>query len=95
MKIIQQSSNSIFNYQNLKGIKLLTMLRLGLTYFRDFKLKLCFQDSLNPICNCGTDLETTPHFLPHCPRFSNEILILINNIWNIDNNILNLNISRL
>ena len=32
-----------------------------------------FQDTLNPICNCGT-VETTMHDLLHCPKCSNERL---------------------
>ena len=40
------------------------------------------------------DIETTAHYLLHCPLFSDERLILINNIRDIDNNILNLNDSR-
>ena len=94
MKFIRQSPNSIFNCHNPKVVKLLTRLRLGLSHLRDHKFKHSFQDSLNSICNCGTDVETTTHYLLHCPLFSDERLILINNIRNIDNNILNLNDSR-
>ena len=93
LKFIQPSPNNIFNCHNPKGVKLLTRLRLDLSYLRDHKSKYSFQDLLNPICNCGTDVETTTHYLLHCPRFSNERLILINNIQNVDNNILNLNDS--
>ena len=88
------SPNNIFNSHNPMGVKLLTKLRLGLSHLHDHKFKHSFQDSLNPICNCGTDVETTTHCLLHCPLFSDERLILINNIRNIDNNILNLNDSR-
>ena len=84
----------MFNCHNPKGTKLLTKLRLGLNHLRDQKFKHIFQDSLNPICNCGTDVETTTHYLLHCPLFSDERLILINNIWNIGSSILNLNDSR-
>ena len=94
LKFIRPSPNSIFNCHNTKGVKLLTRLRLGLSHLRDHKFKHSFQDSLNPICNCGTDVETTTHYLLHCPLFSDERLILINNIRNIDSNILNLNDSR-
>ena len=94
LKFIRPSPNSIFNFHNPKGVTLLTRLRLGLSHLRDHKFKHSFQDSLNPICNCGTDVETTTHYLPHCPLFSDERLILINNIRNIDSNILNLNDSR-
>ena len=94
LKFIRPSPNSIFNCHNPKGVKLLTRLRLGLSHLRDHKFKHSFQDSLNPICNCGTDVETITHYLLHCPLFSDERLILISNIRNIDSNILNLNDSR-
>ena len=45
--------------------------------------------------NCRTDVETTTHYLLHCSLFSDESLILIINTQNTDNNILNLNDSRL
>ena len=94
LKFIRPSPNSIFNCHNPKGVKLLTRLRLGLSHLRDHKFKHSFQDLLNLICNCVTDVETTTHYLLHCPLFSNERLILINNIRYIDSNILNLNDSR-
>ena len=94
LQFIRPSPNSIFSFHNPKGVKLLTRLMLGLSHLRDHKFKQSFQDSLNPICNCGVDVETTTHYLLHCPLFSDERLILINNIQNIDNNILNLNDSR-
>ena len=94
LKFIRPSPNSIFNCHNPKGVKLLRRLRLDLSHLRDHKFKHSFQDSLNPICNCGTDVETTTHYLLHCPLFSDERLILINGIRNIDSNILNLIDSR-
>ena len=94
LKFIRPSPNSIFNCHHPKGVKLLTRLRLGLSHLRDHKFKHSFQDSLNPICNRGTDVETTTHYLLPYRLFSDERLILINNIRNIDNNILNLNDSR-
>ena len=69
LKFIRPSPNSIFNCHNSKGVKLLTRLRLGLSHLRDSKFKHSFQYSLNPICNCGTDVETTTHYLLHCPFF--------------------------
>ena len=84
LQFIRPSPNSIFNCHNPKGVKLLTRLRLGLSHLRDHKFKHSFQDSLNPICNCGTDVETTTHYRLHCPLFSDESLILINNILNLN-----------
>ena len=81
------------SYNPNRENNLLTRSRLGLSHHCDHKFKHSFQDSLN-IWNCGTDVETTTHYLLHCPLFFNERLILINNILNIDNNILNLNYFR-
>ena len=94
LQFIRPSPKSIFKCHNPKGVKLLTRWKLGLGHLRDHKFKHNFQDSLNPVCNCGTDVETTTHYLLHCRLFSDERLILINNIRNSNNNILNLNDSR-
>ena len=94
LQFIRPSPNSTFNCHNPQGVKLLTRLRIGLSHLRDHKFKHSFQDFLNPICNFETDVERTTHYTLHCPLFSDERLILINNIRNIGNNILNLNDSR-
>ena len=36
-----------------------------------------FQDCLNPICICGLDIESTSHFLLHCPTFNDERYTLL------------------
>ena len=94
MKFIRPSPNSIFNSHNAKRIKLLTRLRLGLSHLRDHEFKYSFQVSLNLTSNCRTDVATTTYCLLHYPFFSDERLIFINNIRNIDSNISNLNDSR-
>ena len=43
---------------------------------------------LNPICSCGNDIETSVHFLLHCPNFSSERSTVLDIIGNIDRNIL-------
>ena len=50
------------NSFNTKGIKHLTRLRLWLSHLCDRKVKHGFLDSLNPICSCGLDIETTCHY---------------------------------
>ena len=63
LNFIRPCSNSIFNIHNSYGIKLLTRLRLGLNPLLDHKFRHCFQDTLNPLCDCGNDSETTTiHF---------------------------------
>ena len=74
LAFIRPCLNITFHYHNPKGLKLITMLRLGLSHLRFHKFKHSVQDTLNPICNCGT-VETTVHYLLYCPNFSNERLM--------------------
>ena len=63
LKFIRPSSNSIFNSQSPKGIKLITRIRLGLSHLREHKFWHNFQETLNPICSCGDDIKTAIHCL--------------------------------
>ena len=91
LKFIHPSGNSVFRSHNPKGVTLLTRLRLGLRDLREHKVKHGFLDSLNPICSCGQDIETSTHFLLYCSDYSNERLTFLNLIRNIDRNILDKN----
>ena len=72
-----------------KGIKLVTRLKLGLSHLREHKLKHSFQDTLNPLCSCGLDKETTSHYFLRCPLFHAERSTLLNNINEIDKTVFN------
>ena len=87
MAFITPSANSTFHCHSPDGLKLTTRLRLGLSHLRFHKFKYNFQDTLNPICSCGT-VATTIHYFLHCPNFSNERLTLFNKLQSIDENIL-------
>ena len=73
LKFIRPKPNSFFNCCNLKGIRLITRLRLELSHLREHKFKYNFQNCLNPLCSCGSSIELTSHFLPHCPIFHDKI----------------------
>ena len=83
----------MFQCLKLKGIKLVTRLRLGLSYLRDHKFNHSFQDILNPLFSCGIDIETTTHYFLHCPFFHAERSTLLNNINKIHSTIFNKNKS--
>ena len=68
LKFIRPKANSFFNWLNPKRVKLITILRLGLSNLRDHKFKHSFQGCLNSICSCGIEVETTPHYLLQCPK---------------------------
>ena len=88
LRFIRPSENPIFNCHNSSGIKLITRLRLDFSHLREHKFKHNFQDTLNPICSCVENIETTTHYLLHCPNYLNERMTLWNNLQNTDENIL-------
>ena len=61
--------NKVSNSHNPQGLKLLTRLRLGLSHLRYNKFKHNFLDTIDPLCSCGSDIETTLHFFLYCPNF--------------------------
>ena len=91
MQFIRSCESIVFNCHNLRGVKLLTRLRVGLSHLREHKFKHGFQGTLNPICSCGNDIETSAHFLLQCPHYSNERSTFLNTIRNINRNIFDKN----
>ena len=87
LAFVRPAANSTFHSSNPDGLKLITRLRPGLSHLRFHKFKHNCQNTLNPICSCGT-VETTIHYLLHCPNFSNERLTLFSKLQSIDENIL-------
>ena len=73
----------------------MTRLRVGMSYLREHKFKHNLQDSLNPICSCGLDIESTSHFLLHCPTFNDERYTLLSTLNNFDYKLLELAKSSL
>ena len=90
LKFIRPSANSFFNCRNPKGTKFIRRLRLGLNHLRECKFKHSFQDSLNPFCSCGLDIESTAHYLLPCPKYIPERRTLLSTIENTDKNPLGL-----
>ena len=70
-------------------------MRVGLSHLREHKFKHSFQDTLNPICNCGEDIETTSHYLLHCPDYLHERKTLLNTVSCIVPNIFDFNNDQL
>ena len=88
LNFIRPSANSIFDIHNPLGIKLLTRLRLGLSHLHEHKFRHCFQDTLNPLCECGKYIESTMHFFLHCTNFLIPRQTLFQKIRDIDDSIL-------
>ena len=96
LKFIRPNPNSIFNCHNPKAIKYLSRIRFGLSHLSEHKYKHSFQDTLNPICACGSDIETPCHYLISCPIFDAKRNTLLNNkSRQVSHSILNLNHSEI
>ena len=94
LKFIRPNPKSIFNCHKPKAIKHLSRIRLGLSHLCEHKFNYSFQDVLNPICACGSDVEIPCHYFIYCPIFDAELNTLLNNIRQVAPSILNLNHSR-
>ena len=97
MRFERPSENPIFSCHNPCGIKLITRLRLGFSHIREHKLRHNFQDTLNLICSCRENSETTNYYLLPFPNYLNlnEKMALLNNLQNVEEHILDRNYSRL
>ena len=70
-------------------------MRVGLRYICEHKFKQSFQGTLNPICSCGEDIETTSHYLLHCPNYLQERMTFLNTVTFAVPNISDLNNAQL
>ena len=66
------------------GVKLLSRLRLDFSHLNEHKVRHGFKDGTNCMCDCGSALETTLHFLLQCQQYSTIRLELLNSIHNVD-----------
>ena len=91
LNYIRPSPNSVFNVFDPTGLKLLTRLRVGMSHLREHKFKHNFQDTLNPLCSCSLEVESTSHFFLRCQNYQNIRTALFNELQIIDNTILDMN----
>ena len=81
--------NSIYAIHNISGLKLLTRLRLNFSHLNEHKFRHNFKDTINPMCSCGFEPETTDHYLLRCKLYTDLRLDLLNNIYTIDQSLKN------
>ena len=62
--------NSLFAIHYPADVKLLSRLRLTFSYLHENKFCHNFKDSLSPMCDCGSETETTEHYFLRCPFFA-------------------------
>ena len=80
--------NSRFNVDNPAGVKYLNRLRPNFSHLIEHKFHHNFRDTVNPLCCCNTETETTNHNLLRCHLFSEQRTKLLENVKNLDNTLL-------
>ena len=91
LEFIRPKTNSIFNIHNPKGIEYLTRLRLGFSHLKELMFKHNFQDSVDPLCSCGIETESTKRFLLHCANFSIQKKTLFDKLTELNIDVLTRN----
>ena len=71
ISFLRPKENCVFAIHDTKGLKLLTRLRLNFSHLNEHKFRHGFKDTVDPVCKCGVETETTLHFLLRCRLYSN------------------------
>ena len=79
-KIKPRQAQSIFKIHDPDNLKYIYQLRVGLSQLRSHKETHNFRDTPSDICQCGTGVESTEHFLLLCPNFARQREILFSTI---------------
>ena len=83
LKFIRPTPTPLYGIHHPVGMKLVTRLRMGLSHLRQHKFRHNFCDTINPLCPCNTEPETTDHYLLRCHFFSAYRKVLFDSLKNI------------
>ena len=89
LNFVRPTENSVFQVHDINGVKLLTRLRLDFSHLNEHKFRHNFNDTINPMCSCGKEPETTLHYLLRCDLYSIYRLELLNDICTLNGSLQN------
>ena len=95
LKMIRPSPNPVCDIHNSVDLCLLTRLRLRLSHLNEHKFKHNFKNSVNPLCTCSLEIESTSHFFLHCNHCNNIRSTPSVKLKSLDGNILKLSDTTL
>ena len=72
LKIYRPKATPIFNISDPIDLKMLTRLRVNLSHLREHKFNHNFLDTINPLCSCNIEIESTNHYL-YCAVHSSHV----------------------
>ena len=73
LAFIRPKECSIYNIIDPYGLKLLTRLRVNISHLREHKFRHNFLNTLNPLCSCMLETESTGHYLLRCPFYADVL----------------------
>ena len=82
LKFIRPKNATIYKIFDHIGLKLLTRLRVNLSHLRQHKFRHNFLDTLNPLCSCSLEVESTSHYLLRCSFYADKGKVLFGSISN-------------
>ena len=83
-EFMKLKERSLFSVHDPLGVKLLTRLRLKFSHLKEHKFRHNFNDTVSPMCNCGTETETNDHYFLRCPFFNSHRKKLLDSLYEID-----------
>ena len=74
----------LFAIHDPVGVKLLSKLLLKFSHLNEHEFRHNFKYASSPMCDCGSETETTDHFFLRCPLFAEKRQKRLNNLFKID-----------
>ena len=90
----EKKENPIFSIYDPLGVSLLTRLRLQFSNLNEHKFRHGFGDTVNAMCACRSEVETTERFLLRCHLCSLQRLELFESLEKVDSSFLNLKVKE-
>ena len=95
LSLIRPKENSIFQIHDINDIKLLNRLRLQFSHLNEHKFRYNFRATIDPMCCCSLEPETTPHYLLRCNLYSDLRTEFLNDICALNPNLKKLSHEKL
>ena len=95
LAFIRPKQCHIYDILGPLGLKLLTRLHVNLSHLREHKFHHNFLDTLNPLCSCSLEIESTSHYLLRCRFYTYIRRALLDNITNLIGDISNFSDDKL
>ena len=81
IKIIRPKKGEIFGIHDPNGLRLLSQLRVGLSYLREHRFRHNFQDTEDPMCLSNDGVEDTAHFMLLCHEYATHRSHLLDRVY--------------